>query len=217
MNEALIVSQVILWVVVLALGIAVLALARQVGVLYERVAPAGALAMNASLKVGSRVPTMRVQTLAGTSLEVGAASERARLMFFLSPDCPVCKKLLPVLRSVARDERKAVELILASDGEIAEHREFVRKEHLEPYSYVLSETLGRTFGVSKLPYAVLLKEDGTIASFGIVNSREHLESLIEAKERGVASIQEYMSQAHDGHRHAQGANDHAKGVARAIS
>ncbi len=41
MNETLIVSQVILWVVVLALGIAVLALARQVGVLYERVAPAG--------------------------------------------------------------------------------------------------------------------------------------------------------------------------------
>jgi len=217
MNEALVVSQVILWVVVLALGIAVLALARQVGVLYERVAPAGALAMNASLKVGSRAPTLRVQTLAGTSLDIGASSERARLMFFLSPDCPVCKTLLPVLRSVARDERKSVELILASDGEIAEHQAFVRNEHLEPYAYVLSETLGRTFGVSKLPYAVLLKEDGTIASFGIVNSREHLESLIEAKERGVASIQDYMSQAHDGHRHAQDANNRAKGVVRAIS
>ena len=28
---------------------------------------------------------------------------------------------------------------------------------------------------------------------GIINSREHLESLFEAKERKVASIQDYMS------------------------
>ena len=41
MLTALIVSQVISWGVVLALVVAVLALARQVGVLHMRVAPAG--------------------------------------------------------------------------------------------------------------------------------------------------------------------------------
>jgi methylamine dehydrogenase accessory protein MauD len=58
---------------------------------------------------------------------------------------------------------------------------------------VVSELLGKTFGVSKLPYAVLIDERGKIASMGIINSREHLDSLFEAKERKVASIQDYMS------------------------
>ena len=35
--------------------------------------------------------------------------------------------------------------------------------------------------------------EGVIRAKGIVNTREHLESLFEAKERGVASVQEYMA------------------------
>jgi hypothetical protein len=44
-----------------------------------------------------------------------------------------------------------------------------------------------------LPYAVLLDEEGRVASLGLINSREHLESLFEAKEHGVASIQDYLA------------------------
>ncbi|HEY7775129.1 MAG TPA: hypothetical protein VIC02_01200, partial [Kineobactrum sp.] len=57
----------------------------------------------------------------------------------------------------------------------------------------VSELVGKTYGVSKLPYGVLIDEHGVIASMGIINSREHLDSLFEAKEHKVASIQEYMS------------------------
>ena len=54
--------------------------------------------------------------------------------------------------------------------------------------------LGKSYGVSKLPYAVLIKHDNSIASLGIVNSREHLESLFEAEALGIASIQDYLAQ-----------------------
>jgi hypothetical protein len=40
---------------------------------------------------------------------------------------------------------------------------------------------------------VLLDEEGRVASLGLINSREHLESLFEAKEHGVASIQDYLA------------------------
>ena len=43
MLTVLIVSQILSWIVILGLGLALLALARQVGVLHVRLAPAGAL------------------------------------------------------------------------------------------------------------------------------------------------------------------------------
>ena len=51
-----------------------------------------------------------------------------------------------------------------------------------------------TYRISKLPYAVLIGEDGRIRGKGLVNTREQLESLFTAKETGVASIQEFIDQ-----------------------
>ena len=62
----------------------------------------------------------------------------------------------------------------------------------EEGSEMVEAVIGKRYGVSKLPYAVLIDEQGKIASLGIINSREHLDSLFEAKERKVASIQDYM-------------------------
>jgi hypothetical protein len=39
---------------------------------------------------------------------------------------------------------------------------------------------------------VLLDNDGLISAKGLVNSREHLESLIIAKESGFATLQSYL-------------------------
>ena len=54
MDNILLISNLILWVFVIGLTVIVFALTRQIGVLYERVAPAGALMMNK--KTGNRCP-----------------------------------------------------------------------------------------------------------------------------------------------------------------
>jgi methylamine dehydrogenase accessory protein MauD len=82
--------------------------------------------------------------------------------------------------------------VLASDGQ--GHESFIAEHALESFAYVVSPDLGMLYGVGKLPYAALVDENGRIAAFGLVNSREHIESLFEAKERGVASIQDYLSE-----------------------
>ena len=191
--DVLTASVVVLWVLVLVLGIVVFALARQVGILYERVAPAGALMVNQTIKVGDAAPAIAVETLTGTTLTVGEVTNgRGQLLFFLSPDCPICKSLLPVLIGMRKREQQ-VDIILVSDGgEIDEHRDMVANEGLQAFPYALSEIVGRSYGVGKLPYAVLIDGKGTVVSLGIVNSREHLESLFEAERLGVASIQEYL-------------------------
>jgi methylamine dehydrogenase accessory protein MauD len=189
----LVVSQFLMWVVVCALAFVCVALARQVGVLHTRLAPAGALAINSRLSPGEAAPQLDVESLSGEVMQVGGARDRSQLLFFLAPSCPVCKSLLPVLRSAARGESSWVDVVLASDGELAAHREFVASHELTSFPYIVSELLGRTFGVSKLPYAVLIDEAGRIAALGLINSREHLESLFEAKERGTATLQQHLS------------------------
>ena len=189
--DLLVVSNIALWIGFLAMVVINLALARQIGVLYERVAPAGALMMNQKLEVGARAPELAVPALDGKILEVGKTGDKSQLLFFLSPDCPVCNELTPALKSAAKAESDWLDVVLASDGEL-DHRAYAKRKGLQNFPYVVSELLGKTYGVAKLPYAVLIDEAGIIASMGIINSREHLESLFEAKERKVASIQEYM-------------------------
>jgi methylamine dehydrogenase accessory protein MauD len=194
---ALAVSNIVLWVLVLVLSAVVLALTRQLGVLHERIAPAGALMLNRGLNVGEAAPVLEVAALDGRAIKVGSvrADGRSTLLLFVSPSCPVCKTLLPAVRSSRRDERSWLDVILASDGDLAEQREFVRLQALENIPYVVSAALGLAYQVSRLPFAALLDEQGVLRARGLVNSREHLESLFEAKRLGVASLQEYFSGA----------------------
>ena len=194
---ALAVSNMALWILVLALSSVVLALVRQLGVLHERIAPAGALMLNRGLTVGEPAPVLVVNDLEGQAHRVGAARAdgRSTLLLFVSPSCPVCKSLLPAVKSSRKDERAWMDVILASDGDTLEQRQFVSSQGLDGIPYVVSAALGLAYQVGRLPFAALLDEQGILRARGLVNSREHLESLFEAKRLGVASLQEYFSGA----------------------
>ncbi len=195
MTDALIVSNVVLWVAVVALAVVVYALTRQIGVLHERVAPAGALTLSGGVKAGEAAPALSMAALDGTTVQLQAFSANGRgvLLFFLSPTCPVCKSLLPVVTRIAKEERAWLDLVFASDGgSRVEHEAYVAERQLQSFAYVLSQDLGVAFQVGKLPYAALLDEAGVLVAKGLVNTREHIESLFEARRLGVASINEYM-------------------------
>lgn len=194
MTSTLIISNIILWILVLVLVAVVFALVRQIGVLYERVAPAGALMAGKGLKTGELAPVFDLQTLQGQAFRLGGerSDGKSTLLFFLSPSCPVCKTLLPVLQAIRKSEADWLEIVLASDGDEQEHREWLKQQKLESWPYLLSPQLGMTMQVAKLPFGALIDEKGILCARGLVNSREHIESLFEAKAQGVASIQEYM-------------------------
>lgn len=199
MDGTMMVSYVILWALVIVLSLLVVALARQVGILHERVAPAGALMPTSGLKVGEMTEEMSLTDLAGQAIAVGGAdSDRlATFILFISPTCPVCKSLVPTARSLASHEGKRMRLVFASDGDKKEqHAAYVRDLGIEDYPYIVSQPLGLAYAVSKLPFAVLIGSDGALKSKGLVNSREHLESLVESMDSGVASLQDYVAQHH---------------------
>ena len=150
------------WAILLVLIALVFTLSRQLKVLFERVAPAGALMVNARLSVGERAPIVRVRTLTGELRQIGAvdsglpgensgAKSRACLLVFVAPDCPVCRSILPAITDLTAAEQD-VRVILASDGYTRQdHAALVEQFHLQALDYVCSEELGKLYGVSKLP------------------------------------------------------------------
>jgi methylamine dehydrogenase accessory protein MauD len=185
---ALYVSTVLLWLAVGVLALLVLALARQVGVLHERVAPLGALMLDQGPKVGERAPIFEVKDLFGRPTRLGGLRERPLLLLFVSSTCPVCKKILPIALRLAREEN--LDLALIGD----EREEDLRRlaQGLAEVRVLNAPEVGQVYKVGKIPYAVLIDPEGVIRAKGLVNNREHLESLMEAYRLGMASIQDYL-------------------------
>jgi methylamine dehydrogenase accessory protein MauD len=136
-----------------------------------------------------------VSTLDGREIVIGAreASGTLSLLLFVSSQCPICKVLIPVAKNLARQER--LSLVFVGDGPAEEQYDLIHSQGLQGLDFVNSPQVGLAFQVAKLPYAVLIRADGTLVAKGLVNSREHLESLIVAHESGIASIQSYLDSA----------------------
>jgi len=195
MLETVLISSIIQWVIILILSVMLFALTRQVGILHERVAPAGALQPTSGPKVGEITEKIRVTSLDGNEFDIGGSGDGQNIKFilFISPTCPVCKELVPTAISLIGSEAQRMELFFASDGEnMQQHKSYVTDLEITDYPYFVSERLGLAYQVSKLPFAVLIDGDGVLRSKGLVNTREHMESLIEAMDTGVATVQEYV-------------------------
>jgi methylamine dehydrogenase accessory protein MauD len=192
MLTVLIVSQIFSWIVILGLGLALLALARQVGVLHVRLAPAGALLSGKGPVVGEPSPVLDALTMEGASIAIGKPPGRGlkQLLLFVSPHCPLCKELIPIARNFARTEK--LDIVFVGDDDPDEQRAMIGRLEMGGVPFVNSSIVGRTFHVDRLPHAVLIGENGMLLSKGLVNSREHLESLVTAHEMGVVSVQDYL-------------------------
>src|SRR2546422_1204560 len=97
MLEALFISNIVLWVMVIVLAAVVVALVRQVGVLHERVSPAGALVGREGPRLGEAAPEFELADWSGTALTLGGRHPdgKSTMLVFVSPTCPVCATLLP--------------------------------------------------------------------------------------------------------------------------
>ncbi|NAW12467.1 methylamine dehydrogenase accessory protein MauD [Halomonas marinisediminis] len=192
--DANMISHILLWIGLIALALVVVALVRQIGVLHARIAPAGALILDKGVEVNNPAPQVTSADRHGRPVNVGYKGERGQLLFFLSPTCPVCKSLLPTLRSLGKSYRQELEVIYVSDGDHEQQMELIKQHHLEDARYVIGPEIGMTYQIGKLPYAVLIDAEGVLKAKGLVNNREHLESLFEAQAMGVGTLQEYMRQ-----------------------
>jgi hypothetical protein len=144
-------SYVLLWVAVLGLSFAVVALLRQVGVLHARLRPLGVHAAGEGPAVGEPAP-------AADRLDYRSAV--LTLLAFTSERCQVCRGLVPSLPYLERDYEDSVRLVVLDHGPS-------------------TAELFSAFNVTFTPYFVTVDREGVVRGGGVANSLEQVEVLVE--------------------------------------
>lgn len=191
MSTPWLISYVALWLIVTLQLVAILVLARQLGVLHMRLPAIGARTTGDGPEVGELLPEMMRPGVDGHDAQIGSADGRRTLLVSVAPGCQVCGRLAPALRSLARSESSTLRLILISlESSENANREFRRRHGLERVSIVTSAESRDALRIHMAPYAVLADEQGIVRAKGIVNSLEQLESLFNAADfdDGVAEV-----------------------------
>jgi hypothetical protein len=143
-------SYVLLWVAVLVLGTAVIALLRQIGVLHTRLRPLGTHFASEGPERLAPAPAAELFPYGSTALTVLA---------FTSPTCEICHALEPGLRAL--------------DDQYDE----LRLELVEHGAATLS--LFTAFNVTSTPYFVTVDSAGIVQARGVANTLEQIEVMIE--------------------------------------
>lgn len=193
MENALQLSFILQAAAIAGLCFAVFLLVRNLRYLHAKLPAAGALMLSGGPRVGSPAPQLSLQPLSGKLIAIGGAAPKASLLFFFSPSCPVSKAMMPVVKSFGAEHAATMDTFFATDGEEQGHGRVVEGNAIRPDAYIVSEQLGMAFGIGRVPQAVLIGKDGTIVARGLINTREHLESLLNASASQIESLQEHLA------------------------
>jgi hypothetical protein len=142
-------SYLLLWIAVLGLAFAVVALLRQVGVLHARLHPLG-------VHFAGEGPELNAVAapLAGVDYHATAVT----LVAFTSPTCEVCAGLRPSLAAIQREYADVQLTVLDLDD--------------------LTRPSFDAFNVRSTPYVVAVDRTGTVRGRGVANSLEQVEELL---------------------------------------
>jgi methylamine dehydrogenase accessory protein MauD len=177
------VSYAVLWLLVIALAVVVVALARQIGTLHLRLGPRGALEMDdEGPALGDAPDSFEVVTIDGKQVTVGGPGE-AQLLMFVSPGCMVCEQVLPSINVVARSG-SMTPYVLTDVDDFETNKAFAPKRL--PAAVASAAEVARSYGVPGTPYIVVLDQSGIVRAKGTVNNLEQMEGLVDTAQRRLS-------------------------------
>jgi thiol-disulfide isomerase/thioredoxin len=112
------------------------------------------------VKKGDAVPSVKLRDLTGKATDLGTLRGHRTMLLFWNPACGFCQRMLPAVRSW-NIPKNGPELVVISKGSVEDTRDqaLPAKVLLDPYF-----SAGQVFGATGTPSAVLVDEDGLVAS-----------------------------------------------------
>jgi methylamine dehydrogenase accessory protein MauD len=183
-----------LWVVVAIQVVLTLALARLVGQLSRRMPPAGARILDPGPEIGQTLEGWDGTDLFGSPVSLRFPRDRGLLLLYLSPHCSVCAWLLPAAKRFFKEIDPAAEGVwVMTPGSRDTQIRYARDQGLTRHRVLAEDRLPVSWRVGGAPFGVWVDAAGAVKTKGLVNSREHLESLRHAAETGYPSVESYLA------------------------
>jgi methylamine dehydrogenase accessory protein MauD len=174
-------SYAALWLLVVVLTLCIGGLMRQIGLLQLRLGPEpGVLVTRGGLDRGTKAPDFSAADAETRQIvENRTFLGRRAIVVFLSVTCSACIDLIPGLNEVARDYAGEINFLTLCEGTEAGCAQFRREYGLDVQTLADKDGhIAESFEVPVEPFAYLVDEQGVVLLRGIVNTRQHIESLI---------------------------------------
>jgi len=201
MDTPWLISYIVLWLIVLALGLLVLLLYRQLGIMYlgsaEGVSRDG-------LDKGATAPDFALTDQYGNPQRLSDYRGRPALLLFGSPHCSPCRTLMPQLHEWARAHPEVGVVWLNAASE-EESLKFVSElgATLPVAPYTPESKLMDRYKVRVTPFMFLLDEKGVVRAKGLANTKSGLDLYYkELRGGGAGSGQGQQEHEHE-HEHEQ--------------
>lgn len=168
------------FVALLGLAVVVLSLARQVGILHERLAPAGMTRSAKNVEPGQALPALSLESISGTPVDL---SDGPCAVLFLSADCPICRSVLPAYEPGAAETGRTAYWVAdglpGPDGGLPDYRAYAAHRQLDPDRFLVSRELGMALGVRQLPMLALLDEGRLRRLDGVTGPKQVRQVLLD--------------------------------------
>ena len=140
--------------------------------------------------IGAAVPPLRRPDLRGNLVDLAAPRGVPTMVLFWSPGCPHCQTLVPAIRAVEQHPHRP-EMIIVSRGPIGltEAAEFTSTVIFDD-----DRVLARTFGVEATPSAVVIDDNGKVAST-VIRGAPSIQAVLERIGRSEAVKAQYQRAA----------------------
>lgn len=174
---------VVLAVIVSIEGLAIVALAREVGLMSRRLPPAPALDAGDGPGIGEILPIVTVKTITGQERTLTGPQPERQILLFLSSRCKPCLELIGELPGIRLDwpTERVLPVVSGPRDEL-----LAIGDQLGSADSFAWDEFGRAaeaLGVRGSPFALVTDRTGRVEARGVVNTREMVSSLLTGQVR----------------------------------
>jgi len=170
MDQILIVSSVLLWVVLFVNLFLTLAIIRRLNSMGEP----GQMDKPELLEIGQQAPSFTAETLNGEKVTLTTYTERSAAFVFVTPSCEPCREEMPTLELLGPKAKiSGIELVIVSTTSLTDTQDFVRELNIKLPVLVAPQRnnpFKADYKVPGTPFYCLINHSGKVQMTGFFDS-----------------------------------------------
>lgn len=187
-----IISNIVLWVVVICETVLLLLLLRALGEIKKQ----GSLLSkgytntldDGGLNIGEKAPAFTASDYRGNIISLNDFDRQQRILAFIFPGCSACTDALEALNYFAQDNPNK-ELLVVGSPDSKRNQAYATEHHAKMTILTPTPELAdETYRIQKVPFIFVIDEAGIIQAKGVVNKVEQLQALLLAAETSLLNV-----------------------------